>query len=732
MKRRPVCLVCLLLMLCMYILDQAGVPLIKGNPLPEQTVKYIEEHQEAVVCGEIQRYQDTSNSLSVCLKQVSLICGSETFPIKNLKVFLKNEQRFPAGTKVMISGKLERPEVPRNPGEFDSRQYYACQHIYYCMKNGVITRHSRNGSGYEQFWLDFREKLCQIFQVTTGNDAGVFEAMLLGEKSDLDQERKMRYQMAGMIHILAISGLHIGMLGMGFFNLLKRVGAGNVMAGLPPLILMLQYGMLTGSSVSAMRAVTMFVLAVGARILGRTYDLLTALSLSAVLMLLDTPAYMYSSSFQLSFGAVAGLGITAPLLEEIFYTENKILKAFLSSAAVQLTTLPLVLMAYGEVSVAGIFLNLAVLPTVGCVLFSGLCCGILGNFSLNAALIAAYPGRILLWGYDWLCETAARLPFCLWTAGSPGKIRCVLYYVVLILGLMTAIKIPWKKVAGSRVICTLTLFAGIMILSISLDKRLSVACLDIGQGDGIVLQLPDNRNFLIDGGSSNKKNIASYQILPFLRNQGISELEGILVSHTDKDHISGVQELLELEEKKLMSLKIKKLFLPDWKEENEIYTDLENAAEKAGVQVYKVHRGQKLKMGEVVLEFLAPAAGTTGTDVNEDSMVVELKYRDFKGLFTGDIGAETEKKMLPLLGDVDFLKTAHHGSRYSTCQEFLDIVKPELAVISCSDSNTYGHPSGETTDRMEESGVQIEYTMKNGAITIRTDGERIWRERFVE
>ena len=207
MKRRPVCLVCLLLMLCMYILDQAGVALIKGNPLPEQTVKYIEEHQEAVVCGEIQRYQDTSNSLSVCLKQVSLICGSETFPIKNLKVFLKNEQRFPAGTKVMISGKLERPEVPRNPGEFDSRQYYACQHIYYCMKNGVITRHSRNGSGYEQFWLDFREKLCQIFQVTTGNDAGVFEAMLLGEKSDLDQERKMRYQMAGMIHILAISGV---------------------------------------------------------------------------------------------------------------------------------------------------------------------------------------------------------------------------------------------------------------------------------------------------------------------------------------------------------------------------------------------------------------------------------------------------------------------------------------------------------------------------------------------
>ena len=113
-------------------------------------------------------------------------------------------------------------------------------------------------------------------------------------------------------------------------------------------------------------------------------------------------------------------------------------------------------------------------------------------------------------------------------------------------------------------------------------------------------------------------------------------------------------------------------------------------------------------------------------------MVMELKFGKFKGLFTGDIGIDTEKKLLSEFSDVDFLKTAHHGSRHSTCQEFLDQVKPELAVISCSDSNTYGHPSPETTLRMKKSGVKVEYTMKNGAITLHTDGTRIWTEHFVK
>ena len=163
---------------------------------------------------------------------------------------------------------------------------------------------------------NLKSKIMQTLDIAAKEDAGIFEAMLLGEKDNLEDKVKIRYQMAGIIHILAISGLHISVLGIGFFDLLKRAGFGNVSAGMVVLSVLLQYGILTGESVSAMRAVGMFLLAVGARIAGRTYDLLTALAVSAILLLLDAPANLYNSGFWLSFGAVAGLGVVAPVLAD--------------------------------------------------------------------------------------------------------------------------------------------------------------------------------------------------------------------------------------------------------------------------------------------------------------------------------------------------------------------------------------------------------------------------------
>lgn len=149
------------------------------------------------------------------------------------------------------------------------------------------------------------------------------------------------------------------------------------------------------------------------------------------------------------------------------------------------------------------------------------------------------------------------------------------------------------------------------------------------------------------------------------------------------------------------------------------------------MNVQKGRKGEQIALGKASLRFLSPDRGTAGTDANEDGMVVELIYGGFEGLFTGDIGTETEKKLLPELEDVDFLKVGHHGSRYSTCQEFLDVVRPELAVVSCSATNTYGHPSGETIERLEDSGAKIWYTMKEGAVTAETDGKEVWVDTFV-
>ena len=549
---------------------------------------------------------------------------------------------------------------------------------------------------------------------------------------------------------------------MGLFSLLKRIGLGNAGAGLVSLCVMLQYGMLTGGSVSAMRAVCMFVLNVGARVLGRTYDLMTALSLSAIFLLLDSPAYLYSSSFLLSFGAVVGLGAVSPHLIRITGAKGKAGKALISSLSVQAATLPVMLVFFGEVSVIGILLNLFVLPTVGGVLISGLCCSVLGLFSVNAGRAAAVPGRILLWLYEKVCMFAGKLPFCTWIGGLPEIWQSISYYLLLASGIILAYVMAsgiqkkeenqlavGKKVsensdkirgvfrkAAKRVypagIFLLAAAAGIFVLSRKPGKELRITCLDIGQGDGIVLEIPDGGVFLMDCGSSNKKNTAQYQLLPYLKSRGISHINGIMISHTDKDHISGIMELLEFMEQGLTSVRSDALILPDWEEPPEVYNTLIHLAQSAGMKVLQVESGNSFRMGEAGFHILAPAKDALGEDVNEEGMVVELEYRDFRGLFTGDAGEPAEKAILNRLRDVDFLKVGHHGSRYSSCREFLDQVKAEVAVISCSDSNTYGHPSPETTLRLKKSGAKTEFTMKSGAVSVCTDGKRMWVQRFLE
>ena len=505
------------------------------------------------------------------------------------------------------------------------------------------------------------------------------------------------------------------------------------MAGAASAFLIYAYGMMTGGSVSAMRAVGMFLVLVGAGIAGRSYDLLSAMALSAIVLLLDAPAYLYSVSFLMSFGAVIGIGAVTPEICSMLNLEKRTEKSLAGSVTVWLITLPIVLRAYGEVSLAGVVLNLLVLPTSGLVLASGIFALPVGIFVIEIAKKVVFPGKCVLFFYEKLCEVVGWIPHSTWIAGSPKLWQCVAYYVMLAV-IFAGLK--WRKTAGGKAMrsaaSVILVILAVVFLGYHPREGLMIACLDIGQGDCCVLKMPGGENFLIDGGSSNKKNTAVYQILPYLKNQGIATLDGIFVSHTDKDHISGIKEILELCAQNLTTVHVKNLILPDWNTTGEKYERLKMLARQSGIQIQTGREGKLLKTKEVQIEILAPENGADGSDTNEDGMVMEVHFGKFRGLFTGDIGAETEEKLLNSMEDVDFLKVAHHGSKYSTCQKFLDVVRPEIAVISCSAKNTYGHPSADTIKRLEDGGAQVEYTMKSGAITVRTDGERIWLERFTD
>ena len=751
-RRRPVCILCLLLVVFLCVTDWLGFSLIRGNPLPESVQTWINKHPESTICGEVVRCQENEETQSVYLKNTYLIYNSEKVSIDNVKVYLQqkkyntdkkdNHNKLLAGSLVFVSGKLEEIEGPRNPGEFDSKQYYACQHIYYVMKKGKIKKQSQNHSAYGQFLINMRQRFAEILEKTCGAEAGAFEAIVLGDKSNLDPELKMRYQMAGIIHILAISGLHISLLGMGLYNMLKKAGFGIWPAGLLALIIMLQYGMMTGGGVSTMRAVCMFLLSVGAKIAGRIYDMPTGMAVAAILILVENPAYLLDGGFWLSFGSVIGIGCVWPVIQEALgnlekedNAGKKILWSFLASGVVQFTTLPIVLWFYGEVSVMGIFLNLLVLPTVGVVLGSGTADALLGLISIKGAFVVAIPGRTILKIYEVLVIIIGKLPFCTWVGGKPEMWQIVDYYLILA-GAVWMYRISEKKYKENktavmkkrkgiwkfRCLCAGMGCLGILLIGYKPKEDFRIACLDVGQGDGIVIEMENRWNILIDGGSTNKSSLGQYQLIPYLKSRGISRLDGIYISHTDEDHISGVREILDYISKGLTIIRVENLILPDWDEvqDNKNFQELTELAKAAGTRVIYVNAGDRVRYGETTLKVLWPEAGATGKEVNEDAMVIEMTNGAFKGVFTGDIGKDTEDKLLQkgVLEDVDFLKVAHHGSKYSTGEEFLSVVKPELSVISCSATNTYGHPSPDTLKRLENSGSKVLITKDVGAVTI--------------
>ena len=745
MIRRPMCLLCFLMMLVLGIADLAGIPLIRGNPLPASVQSWIKAHPGSEICGEVERYENTEFSQSVYLKKTYLIYHSKKFPINNVRVFLKKEEELKPGMQIFVKGILKEVEGPTNPGGFDSSRYYACRHIYYFMKKAVLLKKTSTYSGYHQAMLMVKEKCRQILENTAGKDAPVFEAIVLGEKTGLDPEIRMRYQLAGIVHILAISGLHISILGMGLYKLMKRVGFGIWPAGIFSLAVMLQYGMMTGGSVSTLRAVTMFLIAMGARITGRIYDMPSAVSVTAMMILAESPAYLLDSGFLLSFGCVLGICVASERICALAGAKRKGTKVFCESVALWLVTLPVMLKFFGEASLAGLVLNLAVLPSVGVVLAGGVAAMILGFVSIPTGRVMIFPARVLLFLYERLCELAGRSRWCTWIGGEPEIWQITIYYAILVAVLLIGQYIKESdqtKISRKQHILRIS---GIVLLILSIltlgkqsfrysfkNQTLQITCLDVGQGDGILIRTPDNKHYLIDGGSSSQSELGRYCLLPALKSMGISCLDGIFISHTDKDHLSGVQELLEYMEKGLTTIRAAYLVLPGWTEPPEAWTDLASAAQKAGIKTVTGNAGNIIRSGATAFEILWPESTARGKDVNEEAMVMELTYGDFRMLFTGDIGADTEKKLLSAgcLNDIDCLKVGHHGSGYSSSEEFLKKVKPELSIISCSSTNTYGHPSPETVKRLKDCGSQIEYTMKNGAIILETNGKNLRIRRF--
>lgn len=667
----------------------------------------------------------TVSGIRLVTKNVLIYVSAES-----LKALGSESKKLCPGCKIQAQGRAESFSLPGNPGQFNEFSYYRSKNLSVFLRAerlSVLSEAPPVKRGI--FWL--RRKLKEVyFTLLPPKEAGTLTAMVLGEKSELPEEIKTIYQQAGIGHLLAISGLHISIAAMAVYRIVLFFKGSKKLAAAFGIFSLFFYGQLTGFSVSASRAVIMLLLTLIAVFFGRTYDSATALSFAAVFILLQKPGQLFQSGFLLSFGAVLGARSFYPLLEQGFLEKRgkgreKLIKAVLFQLAVSLVTFPVILWFYYEIPVYGMVLNIILVPLMAFITAGGLVAGIIGLFSLSLSRFLIGGTWFLLKLYERAAEASLALPGAVWNPGQPPFGRLIFYSIGL-LGVCVYLKKEKKKKwkAAGELLCLLCL----LLLPRSLSG-MELTFLDVGQGDGAMISCEEDLEVLIDGGSSSEKQLGKYRLLPFMKYKGKKRLDYVFLSHLDEDHISGVRELLQ-------GGRIKCLVLPGDRMGSEAAEKMAQLGREGGADIWWIQPGEELRKGKFRLCCLAPERVYNGTNENAASMVLWLEYGRRSVLFTGDLEKEGEELLLAKhrregsLPDCDVLKVAHHGSDHSTSLPFLEAVRPEIAVISCGKDNSYGHPGKKLLKRLVSCGCQIYQTMEQGAVTVRTDGERLQVKEF--
>ena len=745
MIKRPLCVMCLLFMAVIWLCDISGLSGCRESSRTPGVRSCLESGERAVITGELYQKEERDSVHIYYLKNVVLTYQSELYPIEQVKVTYKpkaEEALYPMGRLLGVRGFLKETELPSNPGQFNERAYYRARKVYYTMEGEELQSAGESYSVYKEALYRLRNVLKENLQSITDERTGaILCAMLLGEKSSMDREIKTQFQMLGISHILAISGLHLSILGMGLYKGLRKAGGSLGLSAGIAVFFLLSYGLLTGGSVATLRAFIMFAAVTGAKWIGRTYDLLSALSLAGILLLMDSPGYLYDSSFLLSFGAILGIGLVLPLIQK--ENTGRVGQYLLSGLAVWMISTPVVLYFFYEVPLYGFFFNLLVLPTVAAVLISGAGGMAAAFISADAGKILILPAKYLLTIYQRAGSHLQGIPGITLILGRPAFWKIVVYYTVLALLLLTwrcgkgeARRFLRLRIKGKRwMAAAIFLLCSLPLMQTRNYKNLKVTFLDVGQGDSAVMETPLGQSFLIDGGSSSIAKVGTYRILPFLKYEGIQCLDYVMVSHTDSDHMNGIQELLEAIEGKQTSLKIRNLVLSGWKDTNVELRKLEKLGKAAGCRILRLAQGDTMKDGMLHLSCLHPDRGFYGEETNSGSQVIEVSYGECRILFTGDLEGEGEQKVEELIGEdksspYDILKVAHHGSRNSSGESFLKAVKPKAAVISSGLGNSYGHPHKETLERLKRSGSRIFMTWEGGAVQAFLDGNKTTIEKY--
>lgn len=680
------------------------------------------------------------------------------------------------GEMLRISGLLDRAEGPGNPGDFNYKKYLERQGIRLIMNvrgEGVISALGKGGaSPLLSLSLFVKEKLSGA--ATSGlspAQAATLNGIVFGSQGMIEKSTRELYSETGIVHILSVSGLHVGLLLgglLGLFGLLRLPPAFT--APLATLVLLF-YALMTGLVPPVLRSVIMALLLLWAHHLGRDRDWPNTLALAALAILLWRPLQLYNPGFQLSFAATWGILYLGPLLAGLFESLLKGLPAPLTRTlalgagvplGAQLATLPLVAWYYSLVSPVSLPANLLAVPLVGLIMLLGLLASGLGLLWLPLAGVINISTGLMLDFFDVLVGFLHRLPGAVLFVPRPSLLAAAAWYAALvILARLAAGWRPFKSrpAAGWAIAAALAATAALITwFPVPGPEKLTVQFIDVGQGDCVLVQ-KGGLNLLIDAGGRPGEFITGsgtgdQVVLPYLRRIGVKRLDALFITHPHEDHAGGAHAVLQgLPVSLIVISPVKGAVSGDSRDDGlsagagtepagqsrsavfsrvpagdvpGAYRTLLEEAIARGVNVQEAGAGDIMELDNMTeIEVLSPDRERTEfKDLNDASLVLKLTCGRQKFLLTGDAGPDEQKELIGDNADISagVLKVPHHGSR-SLLPEFVKRVGADSAVISVGAHNTFGHPSQSTLDMLYEAGAQIYRTDRDGAVIFRTDGE---------
>ncbi|MEW9123352.1 MAG: DNA internalization-related competence protein ComEC/Rec2 [Thermotaleaceae bacterium] len=633
------------------------------------------------------------------------------------------------GQRIYAEGLLIAPDKSRNPNTFDYNMYLKAKNIHRVMyiKPHQITLAGKGNisfliSATETIKNTIERKIRALFPGVEGN---VLLAVLLGEKGSVDDNQMIKFRGIGIAHVFAVSGLHVGIIYLGLERLLLKINF-KMRLGAVVLILWIYAGV-TGFSSSVMRAALLLTLMVFAPLLNRRYDSLSAIAVAAFLFLLPNPLLLLNVGFQLSFSAALSIALLyKPIKAKLVALPPYVAQLMAASLAAQLGTVPIIAYHFNIFSPIALLINVPIVFLIGYIVPLGFIAVFSSYFSVTVAKLFARMIYILLLGVDFLSIWAYDLPYSNIKVISPSLFMIFIYYIFL--GILIQKKewhIKATKVKKEKILMVLAAIGiSVYFMHNVFFYKHEIIFLDVGQGDCTLIKTPERKTILIDGGNrSSDNNGKNSTLVSFLLKNRIGKIDVMILSHPHGDHMGGLMEVAE-------NLVVENLFVSMDAEKREEWGSMEKICANKRIPVFQVTKGDRIEVGkEVIIYILSPDKELikgSRDDANNNSLVLLVAYLKRKILFTGDIEKEAEEQLVreysPM--DIDLLKIAHHGSRFSTTEEFLDVFLPKIAVIQVG-RNNFGHPHQQVLDKLSHRNISVYRNDRNGAVRITFNRDKI-------